>query len=54
VEEKTDLILVGHSHGDHYSPNEISKFWKKMTVVLAQYAFVSLSISPVTKDLCAG
>lgn len=42
AEEKADLILISHSHGDHFSPGDIRKLWKKETVILAQYACVSL------------
>ena len=33
--EKADLILVSHSHYDHFSPDDIEKIRKAETVVLA-------------------
>ncbi len=33
--EKADLILVSHSHYDHFSPDDIEKIRKEDTVVLA-------------------
>jgi len=33
--EKADLILISHSHYDHFSPDDIKKVQKKETVILA-------------------
>ena len=37
VQEKADLILVTHSHGDHYSPADIRKLSGPSTLVLAGF-----------------
>ena len=34
-DQKADLILVSHSHGDHLSPADIRKIWKEDTVIVA-------------------
>jgi L-ascorbate metabolism protein UlaG (beta-lactamase superfamily) len=35
AEEKADIVLVTHNHGDHCSPQKIAKVRKKETVVIA-------------------
>jgi L-ascorbate metabolism protein UlaG (beta-lactamase superfamily) len=35
AEEKADIVLVTHNHGDHCSPEKIAKVRKKETVVIA-------------------
>ena len=33
-EEKADIIISSHSHGDHFSSSDIKKLWKDDTVLL--------------------
>ncbi|HNT58346.1 MAG TPA: MBL fold metallo-hydrolase, partial [Syntrophales bacterium] len=32
--EKADIILISHSHYDHYSPDDVKKIQKKETVII--------------------
>jgi len=34
VEEKADIIVSSHSHGDHFSGPDIKKIWKNDTILL--------------------
>jgi len=51
-EPKADLVLVTHSHYDHFSPDDINKIIKKDTVIVGPYDVMKLktgekkSISP--------
>lgn len=31
-----DLILIGHGHRDHYSPEDIAKIWRPGTIIVAE------------------
>lgn len=33
-EEKADIVISSHSHGDHYSKSDIKKIWKNDTLVI--------------------
>ena len=33
-EEKADIIVSSHSHGDHFSKSDIKKLWKEETILL--------------------
>ncbi|MHA1191072.1 MAG: MBL fold metallo-hydrolase [Promethearchaeota archaeon] len=33
-EEKADIIVSSHSHGDHFSESDIKKLWKEETILL--------------------
>jgi len=33
-EEKADIIVSSHSHGDHFSKSDIKKLWKEGTILL--------------------
>ena len=60
AEEKADLILISHSHADHFSPGDIGKLWKNETKILAHRACVSalsgdvLAMKPGDKVTIAG
>jgi len=49
TEEKADLILISHSHSDHFSPDDIKKIQKKETVILAPQD----CLSPLSGDVRA-
>ncbi|MBN1548250.1 MAG: MBL fold metallo-hydrolase [Syntrophaceae bacterium] len=53
AKEKADLILVSHSHSDHFSPGDIKKIYKNTTVVMGPEVCVS-SLGGDVRSLKAG
>ena len=40
-EEKADIIVSSHTHGDHFSKSDIKKLWKEETILLGPESIAS-------------
>jgi len=43
-EEKADIIVSSHSHGDHFSRSDIKKLWKDDTILLGPVSIADILI----------